>query len=71
MKIKAIEEASENNEDDYEIPDKAGFDLRSKSLSNTVRKEVGPKKDVLPMKSIMKDILDKPLSEAAQKVFLL
>lgn len=54
--------------DDEEIPDQKGFDLRNKSLKNTQRKEHDPKKAVLPLKSIMKDILDKPLSENAQKV---
>ena len=54
--------------DEEEVPDQSGFDLRNKSLANTQKKEPEAKKAVLPLKSIMKDILEKPVSENAQKV---
>ena len=54
--------------DEDEVPDQTGFDLRNKSLVNTQRREVEPKKAVLPLKSIMQGILEKPLSEQASKV---
>jgi hypothetical protein len=56
---------------DEEIPDNSGFDLRNKSLTNTQKKESEPRKAVLPLKSIMQGILDKPVSENAQKVIFL
>jgi hypothetical protein len=67
MKGRAFEESHDPYEDD-EVPDQAGFDLRNKSLTNTARREAEPRKTALPLKSIMKEILDKPVSENTQKV---
>ena len=67
MKGRKFEEADDLYEGE-EIPDLAGFDLRNKSLTNTAKREAEPRKAVLPLKSIMKEILDKPVSENAQKV---
>ena len=67
MKGRAIQPIQDPYEDD-EVPDQSGFDLRNKSLTNTVRREAEPRKAALPLMSIMKEILDKPVSENAQKV---
>jgi len=67
MKGRAFEENQDPYEDD-EVPDQSGFDLRNKSLTNTARREAEPKRAALPLKSIMKEILDKPVSANAQKV---
>lgn len=67
MKGRAFKEEEDVFEGE-EIPDQAGFDLRNKSLTNTAKREAEPKKAVLPLKSIMKEILEKPVSENAQKV---
>jgi hypothetical protein len=45
--------------DDDEVPDEKGFDLRGKSLANTLKKTREPKKAALPLKAIMSDILSK------------
>lgn len=69
MKGRAFEENNDPYEDE-EVPDQSGFDLRNKSLAHTGKKEAEPKRAALPLKSIMKEILDKPVSENAQKVDL-
>lgn len=60
-------------EDEYyseedERPEGEGFDLRGKSLKNTAPKHSSePKKEVLPLKAIMKGILERnETSEAAK-----
>lgn len=67
MKTQRFEE-DDYVQDEEEVLDRSGFDLRNKSLTNTQKKEAEAKKAVLPLKSIMKEILDKPVSENAQKV---
>ena len=67
MKGRGFEE-EDNGFEDEEIPEEGGFDLRNKSLKNTAKREAEPRKAVLPLKSVMKEILDKPLNELAQKV---
>lgn len=53
--------------DDYEKPEEQGFDLRGKSLKNTAPRVSEPKKESLPLKTIMKGILDRnDISELAK-----
>lgn len=51
--------ASFRDMEEDEVPDEKGFDLRGKSLVNTVKKSREPKKAALPLKAIMSDILSK------------
>lgn len=44
----------EENDDEYNA------DLRGKSLKNTLHRKPKERKEVLPLKSIMQQILDKP-----------
>ena len=56
------EEEREDNvgyEDEDEVADDRGFDLREKSLKNTQKKANENRKEVLPLKSIMSGILEK------------
>lgn len=52
-----------------EVAADSGFDLRGKSLKNTQRK-TEEKKAVLPLQSIMNQILDKPASTSTLGVGL-
>jgi len=53
------EDKFQGADDDDEVATGSGFDLRGKSLANTERKKAEAKKEVLPLKAIMKDILEK------------
>lgn len=49
-------------EDDEVLNPEVGIDLRGKSLKNTQKRAPSePKKEALPLKAIMKQILDKPV----------
>ncbi len=70
MKSKFKYEESEGEgyqDEEDERPEGEGFDLRGKSLKNTAHKNNEPKKEVLPLKAIMKGILERnETSEAAK-----
>ena len=48
---------------DEEVANKSGFDLRGKSLKNTEKKEYEEKKQALPMKAVISQILQKSSSQ--------
>lgn len=60
---------AEDSEDQYEdsqeeLAQDSGFDLRDKSLKNTAKKAPLERKQTLPMKAIMSQILDKPVGQS-------
>lgn len=64
-----VEESEDAYEDSQEeVAADSGFDLRGKSLKNTTKREGQDKKQALPMKTIMSQILAKPAGQTAQGV---
>lgn len=58
-KYEVSEEEKGDLSDGEERPEGQGFDLRNKSLTNTTKKAHEKQKEKLPLKTIMKNILDR------------
>ena len=58
-KYEESEDEQADVSDGEERPEGQGFDLRNKSLNNTTKKAQEKQKEKLPLKAIMKNILDR------------